>query len=370
MSLNVMTTIDYIYEAVNFLHITVNDDIGEGYKDPEALMASVMASYDVPEDALTQIFKDALALYEGIRHKINVEDPMIQYFFKANLCHKTSMGLLAFMYQHGDESDLENYMASFVGLNDQAKHKELTVKLLSIMVADDEVAPLVRSLDSEKKLFDYLEEQEIEAESKWYYYKFYRNADAYLVQIGDVLKSVIKAMKEQQARIEAMIKPAISMVNELIEAQDFEEKFSKIYHLNLDPQQSMVLYPQIMISNGITLMTDEMNDVTLYLSALYHPVTDLTTEYTVNIDQIANDLKVIGDRRKFEILCMLKEKPMYGQEIADCLSLTTATVSHHMSQLIERKMVTIEKRDHRIYYSLSVDGIEELIINLRRILLS
>lgn len=72
-------------------------------------------------------------------------------------------------------------------------------------------------------------------------------------------------------------------------------------------------------------------------------------------------LKLLGDKSKFEILCLLKSHGRYNLEIADELRLTPATASHHMSMLLANHMVTVEKKDGRVYYQLNRETLREII---------
>ena len=72
-------------------------------------------------------------------------------------------------------------------------------------------------------------------------------------------------------------------------------------------------------------------------------------------------LKLLGDKSKFEILCLLKSHGRYNLEIAEELQLTPATASHHMSLLLSNHMVTVEKKDGRVYYQLNQETLREII---------
>lgn len=61
-------------------------------------------------------------------------------------------------------------------------------------------------------------------------------------------------------------------------------------------------------------------------------------------------LKLLGDKSKFEILCLLKSHGRDKLKIAEELQLTPATTSHHMSMLLSNHIVTVEKKDGRVYY--------------------
>lgn len=72
-------------------------------------------------------------------------------------------------------------------------------------------------------------------------------------------------------------------------------------------------------------------------------------------------LKLLGDKSKFEILCLLKSHGRYNLEIAEELQLTPATASHHMSMLLSNHMVTVEKKDGRVYYQLNQETLKEIM---------
>ena len=72
-------------------------------------------------------------------------------------------------------------------------------------------------------------------------------------------------------------------------------------------------------------------------------------------------LKLLGDKSKFEILCLLKSHGKYNLEIAEELQLTPATASHHMSMLLSNHMVTVEKKDGRVYYQLNQETLREIM---------
>lgn len=80
-------------------------------------------------------------------------------------------------------------------------------------------------------------------------------------------------------------------------------------------------------------------------------------------------LKLLGDKSKFEILCLLKSHGRYNLEIAKELQLTPATASHHMSLLLSNHMVTVEKKDGRVYYQLNQETLREIMKCFREIFL-
>lgn len=55
------------------------------------------------------------------------------------------------------------------------------------------------------------------------------------------------------------------------------------------------------------------------------------------------------------------EKNAYGAELAEMLGLTTATVSHHTSELHIAGLLNVEKQGNKIYYSKNQKTIDNLL---------
>lgn len=84
---------------------------------------------------------------------------------------------------------------------------------------------------------------------------------------------------------------------------------------------------------------------------------------------LLNGFKLLSDKSKLEILCLLKTGPKYNLEIAEQLHLTPPTMSHHMSRLLAEGFVDVKKEGGKVYYSLSPNKIEEMMLFINKLLL-
>ena len=84
------------------------------------------------------------------------------------------------------------------------------------------------------------------------------------------------------------------------------------------------------------------------------------------IDNMVNVMKALGDGSRYEIISLLNEKQLYGQELAEALGLSTATISHHMNLLHTLGIVTIDKVDNKIYYKLNREVLKDFILDIQR----
>lgn len=66
-------------------------------------------------------------------------------------------------------------------------------------------------------------------------------------------------------------------------------------------------------------------------------------------------LKVISDKRRLEIIELLKQSNRYAGELAQLLALTPAAINYHTNLLIDLGLIRITRSDNRIYYVLDRD---------------
>lgn len=77
-------------------------------------------------------------------------------------------------------------------------------------------------------------------------------------------------------------------------------------------------------------------------------------------DRVDKFLKVLSDKRRIDIIKMLSYKPYYGYEIAAKLELTPATVNYHINLLMDADILTFDREENKIYFTLNKGKIKEL----------
>lgn len=72
-------------------------------------------------------------------------------------------------------------------------------------------------------------------------------------------------------------------------------------------------------------------------------------------------LKALGDSTRREILKMLKRGPMTAGQIGQEFDMSAATVSYHLSLLLEAELIFLRKEKNYRIYSLNLSVFEELM---------
>ncbi|OEG62979.1 MAG: hypothetical protein BHK79_10865 [Halanaerobium sp. MDAL1] len=72
--------------------------------------------------------------------------------------------------------------------------------------------------------------------------------------------------------------------------------------------------------------------------------------------------KALADETRLNIISLLGEKTMYGNEIAEKLNLTNATISHHVSKLLMNNIIQAHKEDNKLYFQLNKKNFKKTIL--------
>ncbi|GAA3412536.1 ArsR/SmtB family transcription factor [Paenibacillus hodogayensis] len=72
------------------------------------------------------------------------------------------------------------------------------------------------------------------------------------------------------------------------------------------------------------------------------------------IEQVADVLKLLGDKNRLTIVALLKEKELCVCDIVDVLQTSQPNISQHMRKLKDGGLVKERKSGQWVYYSLNV----------------
>ncbi len=71
--------------------------------------------------------------------------------------------------------------------------------------------------------------------------------------------------------------------------------------------------------------------------------------------------KALSDPTRRKILRLLREKDMTAGDIADQFNMTKPSISHHLNQLKQAKLVIDERKGQHIIYSLNTSVVQEMV---------
>ncbi|MCM3360902.1 ArsR/SmtB family transcription factor [Niallia sp. Sow4_A1] len=206
-----------------------------------------------------------------------------------------------------------------------------------------------KEIKTEKDLNDFLRDYQCTIEDKWLCTQVFYNAGKFQKELLEILEEVSDLFNQKANILQSYIDASAIFLKEYF-LKNPESNIMKQYNLQLNSRE-LIIIPSAMGFN--TLKWDHMDTdgpEYLYAGIMYHKIGSLIQKYNHNEETLLNRLKLLSDKRRLEILKALKNGPLCGQDISQLLSLTPATVSHHMNFLVNEGFVRVQKTGVRIDY--------------------
>lgn len=257
-------------------------------------------------------------------------------------------------------SSIESMIEYLSTLSEDKIKKRFLENLLEkkdIRISDEEINEI---LENNIYLLKLVKTIDISDSSKWNIFCFFDEIILYKTKFIELLRLHLKIFKEISNQYSKDIKNTEKYLEEMIAVEGIEY-INQIYNntVNLSEIHELFICPEFI--SPYTLAYHLIDNKCYLLVGLKY---EESIKKFFGEDEIEKNLLIlrnISDRTRFEIIKMLLENKCYGQEIANNLGITTATVSHHMNYLSMCNLVTLERKDRKIFYTLNKSTIEKVI---------
>lgn len=129
------------------------------------------------------------------------------------------------------------------------------------------------------------------------------------------------------------------------------------------------IYPSLLGPSGISMTCEDRLGINDLHVGIELPRTVAMLDVARQKQDVpAEFLKLLADPTKLRILRILGQRDHYSAELAEALELSGATISHHMSLLLSKGLVSMEKAGNRIYYSIQKEAIRQRLRRVERAL--
>lgn len=248
---------------------------------------------------------------------------------------------------------------------------ELTREEIDILIQEafENYAKMVKeelqdgiSIGSLTELISFLKEAEAEDSLKLRLILFYTERYSVIPQIQKFLAEGIAVLQKYYPDIREEFQKAVATMEDKRNMEIFMDKLGII---KLGKCNSMVVQPCIMTFNQIAVdwKDEDGNNIIVDTGIYIFRLDDMMKNNVLSDSKIVNGLKALGDATRIKMIHMLSGKKMYIQEIADQLSLTPATVSHHINVLLQEGLVCVTvdvERAKKVYYELNSERFKDL----------
>lgn len=284
----------------------------------------------------------------------HIESIERKYRFLGELINSLPMhgyGMLEFLLLNKSFNDIEAYKSYILSLEDEDffyifYDQYIDKELLKHALQDDESLNNLYS-EYDRISTNYLALKGLFSNKDLFLQELFSCLDSlYTEKFKESYENIITKVHEELPKIEASL---LSM-----EPLELSQSIMGKTFKNRGPYEEFIFIPSCFL-NIKAIRFFEKDQILIY--SLNH--NELTKKDIVNI------LKTISDETRFEIIEILfREEPMTGKDLANKLSLSTPTISHHIEKLKEAGFVNEERVKNSKYYSVNFNSIERLITNL------
>lgn len=173
------------------------------------------------------------------------------------------------------------------------------------------------------------------------------HTDEYIKELGGVLSAALLAFTAAAPLLAERLKEITAYLQQQINQPGTDMASMTEGRVQSNNPETVLLYPSAMFSFVRTVYVLNSGREVLHFGMNVPPLKELASQGKASGADI---LQILGDKTKQDILRALREGKCYGQELANRLGLTTATISYHMNLLLQQRLVQAQRENARIYF--------------------
>lgn len=330
-------------------------DLNQQNSSPQNIMLNISKNYNIPINELS----DQIDILNGSYEK--EKSIFLSYYNTPEFSADFNQ---LFYTESPTDFSPAIYLYLFIYIGNSFKDDEIAQKeeftnrknIISQILADD--FENLKDLDNVHTLTEYLWHYPSTNNKKWISILILYHAE----QLTDALFSLLNKIKKEYSKLK-------DPISDLADIDLYSENSDKLLAKLLGDTsgKEIIRVPSVTGFNALKFIEEKDDRIYVFIGVLYNSIGDLISKYSNSDKVIVSRLKTIGESSRLEILKQLRKGPMCGKDIAELLNLTPATVSHHMSSLVNEGLVYMYKTGTRIDYKINSDEAKKLIDSLKHI---
>ena len=297
------------------------------------------------------------------------------YYPGSNLC----LADVILQFQIWDWNETADTLESYVRSQSSQERNERFIGTSFENFTSDESENISEEPITLKRINNWLEQSPLAPEDKWEIFSSFISWEEHLGPVVDLMKKAEKVLKKTQTLWQPVIDDFHQYWEEQCRIRDVIGDISQIFHIDLssDHQRDILLATSMINMNRISFsITDDTRPIPydyygigiIFGNDIYLDSEGLNSENR-QLESCLAFCKLLSDKSKLDILRSIKDHPAYGAQLSRQMNLTTATISYHMSALIQNSLVSIQRVENRIYYSVNKDEVKKILRAIENLLL-
>ena len=321
----------------------------------QGICESLSTKYSIPLETLSALVAPVQAMEEAVLAQLEQHPALLKPFFQYNSPNDHRL-IWAFFHLIAEQQ------------TETLSQPETLRHLIALTLnRSAELPPEVQDFES---LLQFLAVYPCSEQTKWLCSQLWRQPESYFGLYQQLIALCTPVIREHEAVLQDEFRAATAQTQAALagEPADFMQQFG-VQQFALD---QMVVCPSAAFFNGIGLIWDSLapGSTVYFIPGVYHhQLGELIRQYSDNTEYLCDRLKAISDKRRLDIIKLIKNGSLCGQDLAERIGLSPATISHHMSSLVSAGFINVDKQNPRVSYSINQEFIKSFLQNLSNTLL-
>lgn len=306
-------------------------------------LAQIMRRWPDNDQQLREVFRPSIEVYEAVKAAIPADDESIRYLLSEFEEIEESSQVLLYMFIRAASDILKARLAEFSEL---------------LLPADSE------PFADRQAIVSHMKGKGFSLETQANLLLIFDEYETFYAIVDEVLGKIEAVLRDYVATIQPLIDEKAQDLREAVERNGFDGLFRSV-GIPVEPGNGFFtdIYMRLVLPNEIGMV----NEAVMWGIGVLD-INRIKGQSVVSVERVQDVLKALADHTKFEIVQILSTETLYGGEIAERLSLSAATISHHLSQLGSLRLVRMIREANRIYYRTEKETVSEYLKAAERML--
>lgn len=357
--------INYYSESLDLLKLMTNDFSFEDLKN------RLKRNYPLCNEYTSTVIDIISRIAAKVFSNLDFSKERLDFFFKdLNLNDLSIADILLLNQNRFLDISLEEQLTLIKNMS----YKEKIYNFAQLLSSNDIAGTELKNTEiaSFEELVSLISSLDTSIENKWNIQLAFLNINSLIEELSSMLNTCVLELKKYDKELSKLTKDFTDYWEPFIEQNDILHFLTSSlnYDLGSGYEEIIVCHSILNPSNiSFSLDNDNIYKNVIKIGVLFNDKFTIETRVNSNHLEVYQNLKLLGDKSKFDILVSIKDTSAYGQELSEKFNLSTSTISYHMTALINARFVKVEKKNNRIYYSMNKDILENFLNEVNNLLL-
>lgn len=359
---------------MNFKFYTIESRIFDFLEFPSLIFARARYEKSKEEDDLKiPYFADYLDLLNRVEVKLEPYVKDIEFFYMKNIHGEYDfIGLISSVYMIFGHNSEKEYLDMLLGLSEKDINKSIAYSIISdnenSLDYSEEIMSRAEALSlSKSELIALIKDLPTDAAAKWNLFLTIEEPVKYMKIYVDLMYKILPIFTDFYKQYEEEVGKYGQYLAEFLNekgTKGLEEKTYSILDSKVINDDDNRIFISAVLQYAIAVMGVGRNSYIAWGLRMEEAFKRIKEVNENKINERVQVFKNLGDKTRYEVVRLIASGETSTKEIAQALGVSSATISYHINNLLQSKIIKIDRAESRYSYVVDHETLEKTINGL------